>query len=313
MAKKSKSKTFENLINWINKSERLSRCLNGVLAALVVVMVLGAAVAGLKQLEKYVNHLPVFTASEVSVCLYSQPAWMSDALAKEILKESFKPIHAQLVAIHREGRDLELPRVLGDQLRKNAWVNKVTGVSRSYGGQFVINCEFRDPTALVNMKEWCYLIDDEGYLLPGKYKYNALTGCGMLEIHGCQGPVPATGDLWAGEDLQAGLGLVKFLKDVPFKSQIRAVDVSNYKSRTDPLGSWITLLTDRGTYVRWGKPVGEERGLENSTAQKLALLAGIYHRTGHIDLGRSFVDIRRSPTSVDVPKIASTGRSATQE
>ncbi len=312
MAKKSKSKALENIISWINKSERLSRCLNGVLAALLVVIVLGAAMAGLKQLEKYVSRLPVFTTSEVSVCLNSQPAWMSDALAKEILKESFKPIHNQLVKIHREGHDQELPRVLGDQLRRNAWVNRVLGVSRSYGGQFVISCEFRDPTALVNMKEWCYLIDDEGYILPGKYKYDALTGCGMLEIHGCQGPVPATGELWSREDLQAGLKLVKLLDEVPFKNQVRAVDVSNFMGRNEKLASWITLLTDRGTTIRWGKPVGEERGLENNAAQKLALLAGIYKRTGHIDFGRSFVDVRRSPTSVDVP-IASAGRSAVQE
>jgi hypothetical protein len=312
MAKKSKSKAFENIINFVNKSERLSRCLNGVLAALLVVIVLGAAITGLRQLEKYVYQLPVFTTSEVSVCLNSQPAWMSDALAKEIMKESFKPIHSQLVTIHREGRDQELPKVLGDQLRRNAWVKRVTGVSRSYGGQFAINCEFRDPTALVNMKEWCYLIDDNGYILPGKYKYDALTGCGMLEIHGCQGPVPGTGELWSKDDLQAGVKLVKLLGEVPFKSQIRAVDVSNFKGRNDQLGSWITLLTDRGTTIRWGKPVGEERGLENSAAQKLALLAGIYKRTGHIDFGRSFVDVRRSPNSVDVP-YASAGRSVAQE
>ena len=51
MAKKSKSKTFENIINWVNKSERLGRLLNAVLAALLVVIILGAAIAGLKQLK----------------------------------------------------------------------------------------------------------------------------------------------------------------------------------------------------------------------------------------------------------------------
>jgi hypothetical protein len=281
--------------------------LNGVLAALVVVVSLGAVVIGLKYLESYVNRLPVFTSSEVKACLDSRPEWMSESLAKEVLIESFKTIHDQLIQMHREGKDADMPRILAKQLSKNAWVDKVLWVRRGFGGQMVINCEFREPAALVNMTDWCYLIDGSGFLLPGKYKYEALSDCGMMEIHGCVGPIPAAGQMWTGEDLQAGLKLAILLASVPFREQVKSVDVSNFKGRHENAACWITLLTDRGTNIRWGKPIGEERGLENTAAQKLALLAGIYQVHGHISMGKVYVDVRRSPTQVDV-SVAAAGQ-----
>lgn len=307
MTKKAKTKkidlseSFGRMLARMGKSEGFNRFLNVALSCLIVVGVLGGGYAGLKYLERYVDRLSIFTTSEVSVCLYSQPSWMSEPLAREILIESFKPMHDRLVRIHREGKDRDLPGVLAEQLRRNAWVSKVYWIRRSFGGQFVINCQFREPTALVNMNDWCYLVDGEGYLLPGKYRHTALAGCGMLEIHGCAGPVPEAGAKWAGADLQAGLRLVKLLAVVPFREKVKAVDVANFKGRKDPRACWIALRTDHDTTVRWGKPVGEERGLENTAAQKLALLARIYHDTGHIDYGRAYVDVRNSPNGVDVP------------
>jgi hypothetical protein len=304
MAKKTKNSSFRDTLGrmsaWFTGSDRFNRGLNGVLAALVAVGMVGGGIFGLKYLESYVNRLAIFTNSEVSVCLYNQPKWMSESLAREILTESFKPIRGQLVQIHHDGQDPQLPRVLALQLAKNAWVDRVTWIRRSFGGQFVINATFREPTALVSLDEWCYLIDDQGYVLPGKYKYDALAGCGMLEIQGVTGPVPATGRLWAGDDLQAGLKLVKLLTPLPFKSQIHSVDVSNFQGRRDKGTPWLTLITDRHTTIRWGKPVGEEHGLETSAAQKLALLATGYERWGYIDFNSQYADVRRSPIQVDV-------------
>jgi len=95
------------------------------------------------------------------------------------------------------------------------------------------------------------------------------------------------------------VGLAKLLSLVPFKSQVKTVDVSNFKGRRDNTACWITLITDRGTQIRWGKPVGEERGLETTASQKIALLAGIYSKQGHINKNNVYIDIRRSATQID--------------
>ncbi len=316
MAKKAKSKKsaigifFTNVSDWIGESQQIRRLGNLFLVMILVAAAGGGAIVGLKGLEKYVYKLPLFTSSEVSVSLYNQPTWMSDSLASQILTESFMPIRARLVQLHHQGKDLQLPRVLTDQLALNPWVNRVLWIRRGYGGQFVINAEFCEPTAIVVMdKKTCYLIGGDGKLLPGKYKPEALAGCGLMEIHGCSdNAIPEVGQKWEGEDLQAGLRLVTFLLKckLPFRDQIRSVDVTNFQGRLDPKSCWVTVITDRGSVIRWGRPVGEERGLETTAAQKLALLARGYQTYGHIDFGKVYVDVRRSPTEVDV-SIATVG------
>jgi len=271
------------MIERLRASERLDRSLNGVMTALLVVGLGGLGMLGLKHLESYVNRLPVFTASEVSASFYALPKWMSYDLAHEILTDSFRPLEPQIAQIHRDGRDQEIAGVLTERLSKNAWVRKVFWTRRSYGGQFIIHAEFREPTAVVAVDKSCYMIDEQGFLLPGKYRPEALSDCGMLEIHGCAAQLPPVGHKWAADDLQAGLELVRLLANVPFRSQIRAVNVANYGGRTDRAASWITLTTDRGTTIRWGKPIGKEGGLETTAEQKIALLAAARRDTGHID------------------------------
>jgi hypothetical protein len=317
MAKKKKTKESrvsaglqriqEMVFTWFKESgvgERLTRL---GLIVLISAAVLGGTVLGLKHLESYVGGLPLFTSSEVSVAMYDQPVWMSESLATQILTESFQPIKDDLVELHRQGQDQKLPEVLNDQLAKNPWVSKVHWVRRSFGGKFMINADFREPAAMVQMEKGCYLIDNEGVLLPGKYKYNLLADCGLLEIHGCRGEVPDAGKKWKSVDLQAGLELVKLLQTSPFKHQVKAVDVTNYQGRSDPASSWLVVMTDRRTVIRWGRPMGQEQGLETTAHEKLSLLAGAFVKFKHIDCNRSFVDVRRSATEVDASVAAAAG------
>ena len=132
-------------------------------------------------------------------------------------------------------------------------------------------------------------------------------GLGLLEIHGSRGTSPEAGKKWNDGDLQAGLALVKLLQKSPFKHQIKAVDVTNYQGRSDPASSWLLIITDRRTVIRWGRPVEQEQGLETTAPQKLALLTGAFLKHRHIDCNRSFIDVRRSPTEVDASIAAAAG------
>jgi len=163
-----------------------------------------------------------------------------------------------------------------------------------------VNCEFRKPAAMVRAEDKMCLVDPSGYVLPGRYEEKALADCGFLEIRGATGTPPAVGLRWANPDLQAGLDLVKLIDGREFTRQLRAVDVSNHRGRLNPLLPWIVLVTDRDTSIRWGLPPGKERGLEIGADEKVALLMGIYRQHGHVDFGRSYVDVRRSAGEVDV-------------
>jgi hypothetical protein len=308
MAKKKKKIFFREKLEAMSNAfdgDAMKRGIHILFTALCVVTVIGGGFLGFKYLENYVSKLPVFTSSEVTVSLYDQPGWMSDSLAREILMESFKPIQPDLVKLHHQGEDKKIPEVLVSQLTRNAWVRKVHWIRRSSGSQFVISSEFRQPIAIVKQPESCYLVDGEGYRLPGHYGYDSVKGCGLLEIVDASDNVPSVGKKWDAEDLQAGLKLICLLREAPFKDQILSVDVKNFNGRVDPRLPWMTLNTNRRTIIRWGRPVGDERGLENTAAQKMALLAGTYAKYGHIDFGRTYTDVRRSPYAIDVSVAAS--------
>ncbi len=307
MAKRKKNKGnsfFANLSEKLNKTiiseEKIARGQRILLKTILIFACSGIIVFGLHRLERYVRTLPIFTSSQVTVSLYSQPEWMSKALASEILTKSFVPIRDKLAYLHHTGQDDKLPEILAKQLSKNPWVKRVIWVRRTFAGSVVINCTFREPLAKVKSGNWYYLVDFQGHLLPGKYSAGALDGCGLMEIKGVAGAVPSAGKLWENEDLQAGLKIVKLIRTMPFRKQIKAIDVTNYNGRINPASCWIVLITNRNTIIKWGRPPGKENGLEIPAEQKLALLAGIYKRQGYVDFGRSFVDIRRSATEVDV-------------
>jgi hypothetical protein len=294
---------FSVWMSEVNLGRKLKRL--GLMVGIGLILA-GGVVFGLKQMENYTNRLAVFTSKEANGTLYNKPTWMSDPLARQILQESFLPIQKELQDLHRRGMDNKFPEVLARELAKSPWVSKVHWVRRSFGGMFVIHADFREPTALVKLEEGCYLIDQEGYLLPGKYKYDALLDCGLLEIHGVKSRLPEPGKKWVGKDLQGGVALVKLLKTVEFRHQVTAVDVTNYEGRCDRNASWLVLETDRHTLIRWGRPAGEEGGLENTADDKVALLRGAYADYHHIDCNRMFVDITRSQNSVDA-SIATVG------
>jgi len=301
---------FENMKNrisaWFSEVEFGKKMLRFGLIVFIGLIVVSGVVFGLRQMEEYTKRLAIFTATEVSVSLYNQPVWMSTPLAKQILNESFMPIERKLEDFHRRGLDEKLPELLAVELQQSPWVSKVYWARRSFGGKVVIHADFREPAALVKLEDGCYLIDQDGYLLPGKYKHEALIDCGLMEIHGVRSRLPEAGMKCTGKDLQAGIALVNLLKNVEFRHQITAVDVKNYEGRCDRNASWLVLETNRNTLIRWGRPVGEEGGLENSAEDKVALLRGSYADYHHIDCNRMFVDVTRSPNSVDV-SIATVG------
>jgi len=255
---------------------------------------------GLGELDRYVRKHPSITSSQVVVSFYAEPQWMSSALAREILECAKRPIHEQLKTAHRNGQDYRLPELFYTSLAESGWVSTVHWIRRCRGGRMVVHCQFRRPAAAVVLGDWRYLVDEHGYLLPGKYRPAVLAGCGLLEIHGCGGSPPDAGMRWSNADVQSALKLATLLENTSYRRQIAAIDITNFAGRLHRRESWILLITDRNTVVKWGRPPGGERGLEITAREKLNSLKELSRRHGHIDFGRACVDIRSSATEVDV-------------
>jgi hypothetical protein len=264
----------------------------------VVLALVGATAVGMNWLRGYVHALPEYN-TELRLELVGMPAWLERPEHRHIV-DSVRA--AAAVSSDCEYLDEDLARRIAGELGRSGWIRSVGTVEKCYGGAIRAKCEFRKPIAWVMCGDWCYLVDGEGVRLPGRYAHIQVKGAGLLQIAGVRESPPDVGAVWPGRDLTAGVQLAEMIEGCDFRKQINGVLVYNYNGREDSYEPHIQLATDRpGGRIRWGRAPGSEVGIEPSAGQKIALLRGIYRKYRRVDMGRPYVDIRRSPYSVDVP------------
>ncbi|HEV8604410.1 MAG TPA: hypothetical protein VGQ99_03535 [Tepidisphaeraceae bacterium] len=274
---------------------RLAQVLIQVTVA--VILLGGGAIAFVTMRQHVLRDLSYPPAPPVLV-LKNRPAWMSEALAEQILRG------AQPKAV-RSALDHEFIAEIGKVLERNAWVRQVKQVRRVYGkaaGDTVeLDCEFRAPIALVAFKSDYILVDGEGIRLPEKFGPSTLPRIllgpdGKMNLRIIEGvaamPPFVDGQKWVGEDLAAGLDLAKLLYGRPFSEEIERINVGNFKGRKSARDAQIVLITKYRSEVRWGEPIKLSFYAELPPVQKLERLALICQKYGRVDGGHSWVDIR---------------------
>jgi hypothetical protein len=262
-----------------------------------VILLGGGAFAFVSMRQQVLDDL-AHPAGPPVLVLKNRPAWMSEALAEQIIK-SARPKTA------RSALDHELVAEVGRALEHNAWVKDVKQVKRVYGksaGDTVeVDCEFRAPIALVASRNEYILVDGDGVRLPEKFGPATLPRIllgpdgrmNLRIIEGVAAAAPAVeGQKWAGEDLAAGLDMAKLLYGRPFTEEIERINVSNFKGRKNPHDGQIVLITKYRSEVRWGEPIKLPFYAELPPVQKLERLGLICQKYGRVDGGHSWVDIR---------------------
>jgi len=134
---------------------------------------------------------------------------------------------------------------------------------KSPGDTIQIQCEFRMPIALVEDQGWFWLIDQAGIKLPerfgkseiGKVLQSSGRAIQMRVITGVASQSPQSGNVWQGDDLIAGVDLIKTLSGKPGTSEVVTVDVSNFAGRRDLNAAQIVLYRADQGELRWGRPV----------------------------------------------------------
>ena len=255
-------------------------------------------VVGVAYLRAHVEKRVVFPDRPPKVVLVNRPAWMSDFLAEQITS-AVRPIGTHSAFDHQMLVDIDA------MLRTNPWIKRVNRVRRAYDKKpadtVEIDCEYRAPIALVHWRDYYWLVDGDGVKLPEQYTADQLPRITMgpnrrLNIRVVEGvgqPPVESGERWPGDDLAAGLDLVKLLHGQPFAEEIVKVDVSNYEGRTNRRDAHLTLVTRYNTQIRWGRPVNsKDFFIEVSPAQKLTYLRQVYEQFHRIDANQPAIDIR---------------------
>jgi hypothetical protein len=263
----------------------------------LLICVLGAGL-GLRALKQHVERSVVFLDEPPQVIFKDRPVWMSDFLCEQLLAK-VRPMGAH------SAFDRDLLIDIATSLRQNPWIKSVRQVRRAYarrpGDTIEIDCEFRAPLAMVHWKDYFWLVDGDGVKLPEQFNAaqvpHILKGRdGMMNIRiieGVRQPPVESGHLWPGDDLAAGLDLVKLLYGKPYAEAVVKVDVSNFGGRDNPRDAQLTLATCYGTGIKWGRPINaKDFFVEVSTAQKLKYLQQVQAQYGRIDAGQPWIDIR---------------------
>jgi len=282
----------------VRDPERVRKIRRACMHALAATIFVGLLAFGYQRVRRYVMRDVVFPDRPPKVVLKNRPAWMSDALAIQLLN-SVRP------AGTHSAFDRQLLKDTASILEHNPWIKHVNQVRRAYaqkpGDTIEIDCEFRAPIALVHWKDYYWLVDGEGVKLPEQFVADQLARVVMgpdrrLNIRIIEGiiqPPVESGQVWRGDDLAAALDLVKILYGRPYADEIVSVDVSNFGGRIDSKEAQISLITRYETAVRWGRPVNaRDFFVEVSTEQKLKYLEEIYTQFHRVDGGMQWIDIR---------------------
>jgi len=273
---------------WDNHRPRLLR-VGGV--ALVTVVLLGLSLFGLGRLEAHVQAGLATRVEPTQLLLVDLPDVLQPLAEAELLS-SLTPLLEQAV-----WTEADLCRALAERLAPSGWVAKVNFVRRGGDGCFHVSCRYRVPFALVQQGGQFRLVDEEGVRLPGTYRYDPAWPL----LQGLAAVAPEPGYRWDGEDLQAGLDLIRLLQAEPYAAQITGVLVDNFNGRYDRRQAHLQLATDQaGGRIRWGSPLGREME-ENQPAQKLALLRENFRRTGRADAGHPVIDVSTFPDRFTIP------------
>lgn len=294
-----------------SKTEPVSRArLRVILQGVAVFLVLILAGVGWYFLQRHVDRRVTFSTVPPRVVLLSRPPWMSDALAGHIISLA-QPQGAHSAFDHQMLVDIHAA------LRASEWVKDVRAVRRAFnekpGDTIEIDCTFRAPMALVKWGDYFWEVDAEGYLLPEHFLSAdvprvmlSTTGSVNLRIiEGVKRSPPMSGALWLGEDLAAGLGMVRLLYGQPFAEEILKVNVNNFAGRVNAREAQVVLVTRHATEVRWGRPAGaKDFFVEIPPAKKLDNLRKIVQQFGRVDAGQEWIDIRFDTITYPSPQQA---------
>jgi hypothetical protein len=277
--------------------------------ATALLLFVAAFFLGYQRTRAHVEKNLAFGRIPPTVLLKDRPAWMSDLLAKKIVAVA-RPDVAYSAFDHN--LLVNTTQLLRSHPDSAPWIRQVKSVRRGYdkgpGDVLEIDCEFRAPIAAVKAGDYYWYIDGECVMLPEQFNaaevrrvlYDPSHRPSIRIIEGVAAAPPEAGQKWKGEDLAAGVELVKLLYGKPYTDEVERVNVANFAGRVDPNEAQLVLITRYQTQVRWGRPVNAAASnghyvvdvSEVSPDQKLQYMEQIVRQFGRIDANHSAVDVR---------------------
>ncbi len=174
----------------------------------------------------------------------------------------------------------------GIALNKSGWIRQLPTVRWTSEGFIAIEADWRVPAGSVRVGTREIIIDWDRYVLPLDY---AIGESNQRFFINTDARLPQVGQQWVGTDLKDGLELFATLSEENLLEQVAGFDLGK-----DEESGIIRIITNRQAQIIWGAGPGRERPGEVPTGVKIDRLRALYNKSGLIDGGTQFIDIRGS-------------------
>lgn len=228
-----------------------------------------------------------YPASNFTVSFSAPPIWLNRVLLQEL--QDVAKIQLSKTEVSRESLILT-----ADALAATGWFLDVNQVRWVDENEAVIDATFLIPYARVHDALGYVYIDDKGRRLPKRNGEIVNTKYHFISITSPQYDRPQRPGLqWNGDDVAAGLEVLKLIYNKPWAFQVKEISLSKWN-----VAKTLRLISDSSSTFIWGSAPGEERPLESLANKKLEWLNSMYESSGRIDLGSSAEFDLTNPTRV---------------
>lgn len=226
--------------------------------------------------------------------------WLAAQFQEELMTLAYKALGSDPDPLSREPLD-----AIGAAMEQSGWFDGRPNVSRGEGSEIVIKGNWRIPAAVVRyappqasggpvpeVKD--YLVSWDARPMPVTYPEGK---SGLLVIRGvASGPAKNQGNAgtdaidyraaWPGEDVEAGVELLRTLIGQPWRSQISGIDVSDYAANRS-----LAIDTIHQTRLVWGGRASKPLAGECATQAKLGKINELVGYTKRVDGGKPEIEL----------------------
>jgi hypothetical protein len=217
----------------------------------------------------------------------SLPPWAGERIREDLgrlgdLPESFSIM------------DPGICRRVAEAFRKNPWVEEVTSVTKVQPNRVLVEMRLRRPVAGVRVRQKFYLVDAAAHRLTDAIDAWPQDENALPVVIANAWTLPETGEVWDSDGVKAGAAVAKYLlcNRERLGTHFVAIDVTNIGGCRNKYESDILLITQKGTYVKWGRsPLLVNPPGELTPEQKISKMILFEKARGPLSSFR-YVDIR---------------------
>lgn len=240
---------------------------------------------------------PEFSLTAKDIRVTQPPRWVPGNLVDQVLAHAGLPEEMSLL-------DDDLVRSLAEAFELHPWVDEVESVRKSFPPAINVKLSYRQPVAMVEVKNGKYPVDEKGVLLPPE-DFSAAQARTYPQITGVlstpQGPAGSNwGDAIVVDAAELAAALAPCWKEL----KLAAIVCPRTPRRSDDIDSGVYLLTTAGgSEIIWGQGSGSDHPGELTVRQKIERLKAYAKKFGGLDppQGRRRIDIRHRRDVIHSP------------